>query len=104
MSEITGETRMGKGQAWKKAWQYLLLVLGGIAVNLVLSMAASKLNLPLYLDSIGTILVSVTGGFVPGIAVGYATNLLKAICRKMKAKKYTEPWQGGMKIRGPVVS
>ena len=62
---------------WKKLGSYLLLVLGGILINLVLAQAIKGLGLPLYLDSVGTILVSVLGGIVPGVVVGYATNLLK---------------------------
>lgn len=64
---------------WKKLGQYFLLILAGIAINLGLSKLVNALGLPMYLDSIGTILVSMVGGFVPGIVVGYATNLLKAV-------------------------
>ena len=42
---------------WKRLGKYLLLVLGGILVNLILSRAAGWLKLPMYLDCIGTILV-----------------------------------------------
>ena len=68
-----------KRKHWKKIGNYLMLVLCGILLNLVLSQAIITLGLPLYLDSVGTILVSVIGGLVPGVVVGYATNLLKMI-------------------------
>ena len=63
----------------RKLGAYLLLTLGGIVINLILSQAAGRLALPLYLDSVGTILVSMVGGVVPGVVVGYATNLLKML-------------------------
>ena len=77
MTDTTENQRPSERKAVKKLWQYLMLVLGGILLNLVLAQTAGKLKLPVYLDSIGTILVSMVGGFVPGIVTGYATNLLK---------------------------
>ena len=77
MTDTTENSRPSNRKAFKKLWQYLMLVLGGILLNLVLAQTAGKLKLPVYLDSIGTILVSMVGGFVPGIVTGYATNLLK---------------------------
>ena len=50
-----------------------------LALNLLLSKIPSLLNVPLYLDSVGTILAAATGGFVPGILVGYITNLLNGL-------------------------
>ena len=67
------------GIPWKKLGSYALLILGGIGINLLLSQAAAGMGLPIYLDSIGTMLVSFLGGFLPGIIVGYMTNLLKTI-------------------------
>ena len=74
-AELTEHSRLHL----RKVGDYLLLVLGGIVINLVLAQAAGVLGFPVYLDSIGTILVSMVGGFVPGIMVGYATNLLKML-------------------------
>ena len=79
MSEMNREPERRNTRAWQKLGHFLLLVLGGIALNLILSQAVLMLSLPMYLDSIGTILVSMIGGFVPGIVVGYATNLLKTL-------------------------
>ena len=79
MSNTASRFREQPNKAWKKLADYLFLVLGGIAVNLVFSQIAGLLNLPVYLDSIGTILTSILGGFLPGIIVGYATNLLKMV-------------------------
>ena len=57
----------------------LLLCLAGIAVNLLLGQLAAALNLPLYLDTVGTVSVSVMGGYLPGVLVGFCTNLFKSI-------------------------
>ena len=78
MSEKNGGMQKSSRMIWKKIRNFFLLVAGGIAINLILSKIVTSLELPIYLDSIGTILVSMVGGFVPGILVGYATNLLKA--------------------------
>ena len=47
-----------------------------IALNFVLSQIVSKLGLPLYFDSVGTIVASATGGFLPGVVVGFLTNVV----------------------------
>ncbi|MBR6029523.1 MAG: HD domain-containing protein [Clostridia bacterium] len=48
----------------------------GILINLAGARLAASLSLPLFLDSIGTVLAAVLGGTVPGIAVGLVTNLI----------------------------
>ena len=55
-----------------------LLSVIGILLNLIGSNIASVLGLPIYLDSIGTVLVAAVSGTLPGIAVGFFTNILKA--------------------------
>ena len=57
----------------------LLFCIGGILLNLILNMAVSAFDLPIYLDTVGTIIVAVTGGYLPGVLVGFATNVLKSI-------------------------
>ena len=47
-----------------------------IALNFVLSQIVSKLGLPLYFDSVGTLVASATGGFLPGVVVGFLTNVV----------------------------
>ena len=54
----------------------MLLCVGGIVINLGGTKIAVGLNLPIYLDSVGTILAAVLGGYIPGIIVGFLTNLL----------------------------
>lgn len=64
----------------KKRWlRLLLLVVGGLLINLAFSQLALLLKLPLYLDSIGVILTAALGGYIPGIIVGYLTNLINGL-------------------------
>lgn len=57
----------------------LLVCAAGIALNLLLNSAANALELPFYLDTAGTIIVAATGGYFPGILVGFITNSIKGI-------------------------
>jgi energy-coupling factor transport system substrate-specific component len=48
-----------------------------IAINIVLGQTiASVLKIPIYLDSIGTVLVGVVAGPIPGLVTGLLSNLL----------------------------
>ncbi len=57
----------------------LLLCLAGIAANCLLSRIMSALNIPLYLDTFGTIAVALMGGYLPGVFVGFTTNIIRTI-------------------------
>ncbi|MCR5834008.1 MAG: GGDEF domain-containing protein [Selenomonadaceae bacterium] len=48
----------------------------GVALNLIGSIIASQLGLPIYMDTMGTIAIAALGGYVPGIIVGFSTNLI----------------------------
>ena len=50
-----------------------------IALNVLGGQAATALKLPIYLDSMGTVLAAMLGGYIPGIAVGYITNLVNSV-------------------------
>ena len=64
----------------KKKWLPLfLLITGGILINVVGARLALFFRFPLFLDSIGTVLVAVLGGYMPGIAVGFLTNVLNGL-------------------------
>ena len=52
------------------------LVLAGILLNLLCANLAKLLQLPFYFDCIGTIAAAVTGGFLPGVLVGFFTNII----------------------------
>lgn len=67
----------GQVKAKSKLLWILLFCVLGIGINLLGAAVAGVLHLPLYLDSIGTILAAALGGYLPGIVVGLATNLLK---------------------------
>ena len=67
-----------------------VLCAAGIALNLLLSRLASLAGIPLYLgaervtltlylDSVGTVLTAVLGGYLPGMTVGFLSNLLLGI-------------------------
>lgn len=47
-----------------------------IGINFLLFGIVNGLGLPLYLDSVGILLASVLGGYIPGIFVGFATNII----------------------------
>lgn len=51
----------------------------GIATNFIGGQIATLLKLPLYLDSIGTILVGALCGSLPGALVGLISNLINSI-------------------------
>ncbi len=51
----------------------------GIAINFVGGQIALLLKLPVYLDSIGTILVGATCGALPGALVGLLSNAINSI-------------------------
>ena len=55
----------------------IVLIPVAIAINIVLGFTVQKvLNLPIYLDSIGTILVGVLAGPIAGAVTGAASNLI----------------------------
>ena len=59
---------------------YLLILCAiGLLINFLGVRLALGLNLPLYLDNIGSALAAALGGFVPGIIVGFLTNLINGI-------------------------
>ncbi|MCR5330870.1 MAG: HD domain-containing protein [Lachnospiraceae bacterium] len=57
----------------------IILVLAGLAVNLLFSNVTKWLELPLYIDNVGILLTSALGGYIPGVAVGYITNVINGI-------------------------
>lgn len=57
----------------------LIMCAAGIALNMLLSSAVSVLGLPLYLDTVGTIAIAFMGGSLPGVVVGFTTNIIKSV-------------------------
>ncbi|MBQ9413004.1 MAG: HD domain-containing protein [Oscillospiraceae bacterium] len=64
------------GGSWK--WQ-TILCLAGLLINLGGARLAERLDLPLFLDTTGTVLTAVLGGYLPCILVGLLTNLIKGL-------------------------
>ena len=56
-----------------------LLIAGGILINVIGARLSLFFRLPLFLDSIGTVLAAALGGYMPGIAVGFLTNVLNGL-------------------------
>ena len=67
-----------KGTAGKKNHFLACLVFSVccIVLNFALRNLAALIGIPLYLDSVGTILAGALGGYLPGVLVGYFSNLL----------------------------
>ena len=49
-----------------------------IFINISANRFVKYLGLPLYIDNIGTLLGAVLGGYLPGIFVGYLTNIINS--------------------------
>lgn len=56
----------------------ILVCIVGLILNLFGAGVAELSGLPVYLDTPGTIFIAALGGYMPGIAVGFFTNLLRA--------------------------
>ncbi|MBR1560533.1 MAG: HD domain-containing protein [Clostridia bacterium] len=56
-----------------------LLCAAGLLINFVGVHLARGLKLPLYLDNIGSALAAALGGYIPGIIVGFLTNLVNGL-------------------------
>jgi energy-coupling factor transport system substrate-specific component len=54
----------------------LTLMSAGIAINMVLGQLASMLKLPIFLDSIGTVIVALLAGPLAALVAGLTTNLI----------------------------
>ena len=57
----------------------ILLCAVGLAINVLLAKVPLALKLPLYLDNVGSALAAALGGYIPGIVVGFFTNLINGI-------------------------
>ena len=62
-----------------RRWHLVILCLGGLAINILGVHLARWLSLPLFLDNIGSALTAALGGYIPGIIVGFLTNIVNGI-------------------------
>lgn len=67
---------MNKRPVNKYAIKRDIFVFSGIALNFVLALLMHVFDVPLYLDTIGTIIMAALGGYFHGILVAVATNVL----------------------------
>ena len=63
----------------KKFRNIAFFIVIALCINLICNRIAVFLNLPIYLDAVGTILISVVSGPVPGVIVGFLTNFINAV-------------------------
>jgi signal transduction histidine kinase len=54
------------------------LCVSGLLVNTVLAGIVNILGLPLYIDNVGSVLVAALGGPIPGMTVGFLSNLINS--------------------------
>lgn len=66
-------------KADKIKWNVFIFILLGIAINLIMSKVVMEIDCPLYLDTIGTILVAGECGLLPGVITALITNILAGI-------------------------
>ena len=71
--------RVGELRGWKRLIAVVAFCAICILVNFIGSQIVRALGLPLHLDCLGIILASVYGGFIPGVVVGYASNLVMGL-------------------------
>jgi len=57
----------------------VVLCIIGLAINYLLAKVPLALHLPLFLDNVGSALTAALGGYIPGIVVGFLTNLVNGI-------------------------
>lgn len=56
----------------------IFLCVAALTLNLIGSFIVERFDLPLFLDTVGTVFIAALGGYVPGIAIGFFTNLTKS--------------------------
>ena len=68
------------GGTARKIGFYVLAVL----INLALNRVVNFYKLPLFIDNVGTLLAAAIGGYLPGIIVGYLTNIVNMTAESEK--------------------
>ena len=78
--ERDGQTINQRGSIQgRKNFTAFFLCLMGVLINFIFVKVVEVTGAPIYLDTVGTMLVSVFGGYLPGIFVGFLTNIVKCI-------------------------
>ncbi|MBQ8947407.1 MAG: HD domain-containing protein [Lachnospiraceae bacterium] len=73
MEEVRKKILKNKNIPW-----VILMCAVALVLNLSGASLASAIHLPIYLDTIGTLLAAIIGGYLPGIFVGFVSNFIKA--------------------------
>ena len=89
---MNSQNSAARAQARLRRKKAILLCVIGLLVNFLLAHMAKGLKLPLYLDNIGSALVAALGGYIPGIVVGFFTNLINGI------GDYTTTYYGSLSV------
>jgi len=81
----------------------LVLMAIGIAVNIGLGQIVSTLSLPVFLDSLGTMVVALMAGPLAGLATGLVTNLVWGLVASPTAAAFapSSPTRPAMPCRVP---
>lgn len=58
-----------------KTFKLAAICVAGIIFNVFCSIVVQYFELPVFFDTVGTVFIAVLGGYVPGVAVGFFTNL-----------------------------
>ncbi|MBR4151823.1 MAG: GGDEF domain-containing protein [Selenomonadaceae bacterium] len=58
--------------------KFMFICSMGLLMNLLGSFLVKIFNLPVFLDTSGTIFIAALGGYMPGITIGFLTNLFKS--------------------------
>ena len=78
---------------YKNDWKYFIkLCAAGLLINYLLAHLAIGLGLPLYLDNIGSALAAALGGYIPGVVVGFFTNIINGL------GDYTTAYYGSLTV------
>ena len=62
-----------------RRWHLFVLCAAGLVINFLGVHMARWLSLPLYLDNIGSAMTAALGGYIPGIIVGFLTNIVNGV-------------------------
>ena len=63
----------------KRALNFILLTAAGLLINFGGARLAQGFRLPLFLDTAGTITAAALGGSIPGVTVGFLTNMINSV-------------------------
>ncbi|MBR6479328.1 MAG: HD domain-containing protein [Clostridia bacterium] len=75
---MSEEKKRSASRPAAKIARLILVYMLFIFINIAINRLVVKAGWPLYVDSIGTLLGAVLGGYLPGIFVGYLTNIINA--------------------------